>query len=207
MELIWTVGLEEGELGPAETGVMLRALVMYEDTALGNRALAALNNITRRVETPGRLLCSLWRFFFLSDRSMLEMAAAEAAGADIILIALSAASKLPSEVNDWINLWLSTRNKRPKALVAFADEEAAGDRASSSLFPRLRELARLGRMDFFPANSGTVGGAALQTALTQVLALQEAQKALGTGALVSKAARRPRAGQDSSNSGTCRPCA
>jgi hypothetical protein len=207
MELIWTVGLEEGDLGPAEAGVILRALVMYEDTVLGNRALEALNNITRRVETPGRLLCSLWRFFFLSDRSMLEMAAAEAAGSDIILIAFSAASELPSGVNEWINLWLSTRNKRPKALVAFADEEAAGDRASPGLFARLREVARLGRMDFFPANGGTVGGAALQTALTQALALQEGQKARGTGTRASKVAKRPRVGLDSPRSGTSRPCA
>jgi hypothetical protein len=192
MELIWTVGLEERDLTPAGTGVILRALVMYEDTVLGNRALAALNSIARRVETPGRLLCSLWRFFFLSDPSMLEMAAAEAQGADIIIIALPAESELPSEVNEWIRLWLSARNKRPKALVAFADEEAAG--ASPRLFTRLREVARLGRMDFFPTSGGTVGGAALQTALTQVLALQGTRKARATVARGPRPVRRSRAG-------------
>jgi hypothetical protein len=187
MELIWTVGLDGTEFSPGKPGVVLRALVMYEDAAVGNRALTMLNSVVRGVATPGQLRCSLWRFHFLNDPSLLEMAAAEAAGADIILIALPNWASLPSEVSEWISLWLGTRGKRPKALVALADERARGNGATPCAFTRLREVAQMGRMDFFPAGGGGVASAAVQAALARLAALRSARGVAGSPA------QRPRA--------------
>jgi hypothetical protein len=172
MELMWTVGLEDTDLAPAEQGVILRALVMYEGAAVGNRALAMLNRVARGVTTPGRLLCSLWRFSFLNDPALMEMAATEAGGADIILVALPDWADLPSEVSEWISLWLLSRAKRPKALVVLADEPTGQNGAVPYAFTRLRQAAQLGRMDFFPAGGDTVAGAAVRTALARVVALR-----------------------------------
>jgi hypothetical protein len=189
MELIWTVGLEGTEFSPGEPGVVLRALVMYEDAAVGNRALAMLNRVARGVTTPGQLRCSLWRFHFLNDPSLLEMAAAEAAGADIILIALPDWASLPSEVSEWISMWLMTRGKRPKALVALADEPPGVNGNTRCAFARLREVAQSARMDFFPAGSSGVANAALQTALARVAALRCAHGVAGRAAPRARAPR------------------
>jgi hypothetical protein len=189
MDLVWTVGLDGSELGTSERGAILKALVTYEDAVVGNRVLAMLNSVARGVETSGRLLCSLWRFHFLGDHSLLEMAAAEAAGADIIIIALPGEAQLPFEVSEWISLWLPFRHERPKALVAFADEETAGARPTPGAFAKLREVARLGRMDFFPAGDGAPGGAALQRALTQALAQRDQEANCVPRARHSRASR------------------
>lgn len=171
MDLIWTVGLEDGETGLVERGVLLRAVVLYEDSVVGNRALAMLNSVARGVATPGRLVCSLWKFHFLEQPAFLEAAGADAQRADIVLIALPDAAELPLVVDRWMSSWLAGERRAPKALVAFSGGPSGAPGALPTMLSTLRDAARVGRMDFFVAGNGSLGEAALESALAQALAI------------------------------------
>jgi hypothetical protein len=135
---------------------LCKAMVMYEDVVAANRAVMLLNTISRGIES-GRLFCALWKFGFLADRSFLTIAARKAAAPDIVLIAACAHVELPPSIKDWINLWLSTRNGRPKALAAIVEGDESVGTARPPLF-QLQEIARLGGIDFFSTRGSTEGG-------------------------------------------------
>lgn len=145
---------------------------MYEDVVAGNRAMLLLSTIARGIES-GRIFCALWKFGFLADRSLLTIAAREAAAADIVLIALGAGAELPPLIQKWINLWLSTRNGQPKVLAAVVGEEESHGTAATILL-QLQELARLGGVDFFSTKGATEVGTASSTSVVAISHRKEA---------------------------------
>src|SRR5207237_823647 len=90
----------------------------------------------------------MWKFDVLGIPKLREMAAKDAAAADIIIISCHGISELPSTVKSWIELWLSEKINAI-ALVALFD--SAHDPFSQ--IPGIRDylsgVARRAQIEFF----------------------------------------------------------
>ena len=96
----------------------------------------------------GRLLYQLWTIEALAFANFQELAAVEAATADMIIIGVRDGLKLPGMIADWMKRWLALRQGRPGALVGVleADLKSAD---GQGILSQLRAAAALVHMDFF----------------------------------------------------------
>ena len=99
-------------------------------------------------EEKGRLLYQSWNFDVLDCVEWRNMAMAEAAQSDMIVIGLAGCQELSTTVADWLWCSCEMRQGRPGALVAVFDLDMAPE-AVSGMVARLKAAAALGRLDFF----------------------------------------------------------
>jgi hypothetical protein len=128
------------------------ALIAYEDLASGRRAKAALDRLAPALSAEGSVACQMWRFDMLDDDAARREAAAEAARADLVMVAAQLSSELPSVVKNWIWTWLPQRQV-PGGALALTFEDCAEcerlkTRPESPLCKALRRAATTGWMDF-----------------------------------------------------------
>ena len=153
--------------GPIEGMKDLVAIVVCEEPATAPRACALLSRIGHNAGAEGRLIYSWWTFGVLASASLRQLAASEAAGADMVIIATREGPGLPESVKDWISLWLATGayHHRPRALVALLEPGEKQHGASRGVRAELKSLAEADGVDFF-ANGDDVGW---ETTLARVL--------------------------------------
>jgi hypothetical protein len=86
------------------------------------------------------------------------LAAREAAGADMIMVAGRESQRLPSVVNDWLGLWLArdVNPLRRRALVALLESHHRENGSKSGVLRELEDLAKSSAVDFF-ANENAAG--------------------------------------------------
>jgi hypothetical protein len=129
----------------------LVVVVACEAAATAPRACELLERIGRSAGVEGRLIYSWWTFAVLASASLRQLAASEAAAADMIMIAAREGPGLPEAVKDWISLCLASREQhlRPRALVALLESGKKPNGASCGVLSELKQLAELGAVDFF----------------------------------------------------------
>jgi len=127
----------------------IHAVVACADFAANRRAEAVLERVSRRFAGRGRLTCSPWSFALLAVSVWRRQAAAEAAAADVIVIAAHGEADFSEVIKDWVSLWVSQKEDRPKALVCALDWSQGATRGLSQIVSQLKQVARLGNMDFF----------------------------------------------------------
>jgi|GEM_PF-1862030 len=134
---------------PFESGKDFSVVIACEDSSTAAPACEVLELIERRLTDEGRLFYQWWNFEVLTVDSLRELAATEAATADIIIIGLHEGRGLPPEVSEWMKRWLGLRKDRPGALVALLDPDLKTTAASEQILAHLRQAAAFGHMEFF----------------------------------------------------------
>lgn len=134
---------------PYEAGKDLNVMVLGEDTVMAGKAYEILEDLELSFPEEGRLIHQWWDFEVLAFMALRELAAIEAATADIIIIGLRQGRELPEMVNAWIKRWLDLRKDRPGALVALLDANLHETDAMQRLLARLKQVAAEGHLDFF----------------------------------------------------------
>jgi|GEM_PF-3893769 len=147
--------LDEPNVEPFEPTKDLKVFVGCESSASSAQACALLERVAQKTGAEGRLICSWWNFDVLAITAVRKLAAAEAAQADMIIIAAHDRLDLPPEVKAWIHQWLAQGENHSRALVALLPPEGKKPRPAHGIISRLRKVAELGRMDFFA--NGTAG--------------------------------------------------
>jgi hypothetical protein len=160
MELV----LMHPDNGPIEPTKDLVAIVVCEDPMTAPRACALLKRVGLQSGAGGRLLYSWWTFGVLASATLRQLAAAEAAAADMVIIAAREGPGLPETVKDWISLWLATGeyHHRRRALVALLEPDKRQNGTSRGVLAELKHLAEADEIDFF-ANGEDVGWEAALT--------------------------------------------
>jgi hypothetical protein len=142
----------------------MRVLIACENSMAAGQACAMLEHIGRSSGLQGRLIYQWWNFDILSIASLQDLAAREAAEADMIIIAVQVVKKLPRDLTEWMAGWMENRQGRRGAMVALLDSSSEDKDAFQGFFLQLRELAAQGHMDFFAkiaGEDGTTGGSFL----------------------------------------------
>ncbi|MHB8520909.1 MAG: hypothetical protein ACYDH9_09130 [Limisphaerales bacterium] len=126
-------------------------VVAYEDFATGIRAKKAFDGVLRELGSDLTFNCKLWKFDILRIPQLKEMAADDAAEADMVLIAAHSGSELPAGVKKWIDLWVTRRRPGPRALVSLLDPEEGSPSGRNLVCNYLHQVSERGHMDFFCA--------------------------------------------------------
>lgn len=149
--------------GPIQGMKDVVAIVVCEEPATAPRACGLLSRVGRNAGAEGRLIYSWWTFGVLTSASLRQLAANEAAAADMVIIATREGPGLPESVKDWVSLWLATGeyHHRPRALVALLEPGEKQNGTSCGVRAELKALAEADGVDFFANGDGAGWEAAL----------------------------------------------
>jgi hypothetical protein len=130
---------------------------------------------------------SEWKFEMLVCQSLREVAAKEACGSGLILLAADSSDSLPEAVREWVKCWCGAKSPPGRVLVVVLSECASCLGTDWPDFTYLEEMMKMCRGDLFVYASGRCleeGGG---------FCLAEAKQVVGIGQLVvgdfSKVAR------------------
>jgi hypothetical protein len=149
---------------PYESGKDFSVVISFDDAVTAERAIDVLHLLGRNLKKEeGRLFHQWWNIGTLAFTSLRELAAAEAAKADMIIIGLRAGTELPEMLSAWMDRWISLRKDHPGALVVVLDSDQKTPDAAG-IISQLKRAASLGQMDFFAtrAKGGKDAGVAKQ---------------------------------------------
>jgi hypothetical protein len=135
---------------PIEPGRDFSVMVSFDDDLSAKRADELLLMLEQRLRgEEGRLFHQWWNTDVLAFTSMGELAALEAAVADMIILALHDGQELPNTVAVWMKRFLERRDGRPGALVAVLDSDLQRPDFPEGMLSQLKQAAAVGQMDFF----------------------------------------------------------
>jgi hypothetical protein len=140
----------------------LNAVMAYEETSTAERAKEMCDHLACTLKGHYGSGLRLWKFDLLRIPELRDVAATDAAGADMILIATHGDGELPTEVKAWIDGWLVEKRKmyeRQSTLAALFDAlpKTVGIPALAQ-FAYLQRVARKGNMDFLVSTFDPPGG-------------------------------------------------
>src|SRR3954468_16519239 len=109
-------------LEPAEKDAeaTFNVVIAYEDFETGKQAKRTFDVLAEQLKNDCRFTNQIWKFDVLNIPKLREIAAKDAATADIVIISCRAKSELAPEVKAWIELWLAEQSQTI-ALVALLD--------------------------------------------------------------------------------------
>jgi hypothetical protein len=142
---------------PCEADKDFSVMILFDDSAAAERAEGFLRLLEQSFkEEAGRLLHQWWTHEVLAFTLMRELAALEAASADMIIIAIRQEPELRETVAAWMNRSLELRQHRPGSLVVLLDSDLKKFDDSHGFLSQLKQAAALGHMDFFatPVQTG-----------------------------------------------------
>ncbi|MBI5773406.1 MAG: hypothetical protein HZA89_06650 [Verrucomicrobia bacterium] len=124
-------------------------LIVYEDFASGWRAKTICQNLVRECGGDCEFQQTMWKFDALKISRLKDIAAEEAAGADMIIISTQSDSPLAEEVKSWIELWAVEKVPQNRSLVSMSISDASPAGGTGSAHSYLERVAQRAHMDFF----------------------------------------------------------
>ena len=123
-------------------------VVAYEDFETGKHAKRTYDFLTEHLSGECTFTNQMWKFDVLAIPNLRQMAAQDAAKADIVIISCHGLTELPMEVKAWIELWVNDES-HPVALVALFDENTGSNAQTQAIRNYLEQIALRGGMEFF----------------------------------------------------------
>lgn len=119
-------------------------MIAYEDLATGKRAMKTYDYMAEQLGSECIFTNQMWKFDVLGVPKLREMAAKDAAAAEIIIVSAHEGKPLPPEVTAWIDLWLSYET-RASAIVGLFTGESSHTPARNYL----ADVAKRAKIEFF----------------------------------------------------------
>lgn len=132
-------GSSDAEVNPA-----LNVVIAYEDLETGKRAMKTYDYLVEHLGDQCLFANQMWKFDVLAVSKLKEIAARDAAGADIIIISAHEGNDLPVEVKSWIDQWLACKT-RASALVGLFGAESI----DNPVRDYLASVAKKAKIEFF----------------------------------------------------------
>jgi len=127
----------------------IHAVVTYDNFDSGMRAKGILDRLARALGSQLTLNITMWKFDVLEFDKLQDMAANDAAEADIIIISTSGAGELCPGVQRWVELWLSRKQRESSAFVSLNEADPDGTAESPAVGEYLQNVASRGNLSFF----------------------------------------------------------
>ncbi len=147
----------------------LNVVIAYEDLETGKRAMKTYEYMVQQLGEDCLFANQMWKFDVLAVPKLKDIAAKDAAAAEIIIISAHGGRDLPAEVKSWIEMWLGYKTEA-SALVALFD----GDTEFNPARAYLEDIASRAQIEFFCQPSIRLGSA--QTRSTTTLAHPRSEK-------------------------------
>ncbi len=127
-----------------------KVVIAYEDYPTGARAKTTYDYLLRAFGRDCEFDHTMWRFDALRIPELRQIAANEAAQADMIILGVWSRSLLPVEVKTWTEQWLQQKSSRLSTLTVLIENHPGGcAKTAASILDYLRDVSQRGQMDFF----------------------------------------------------------
>ena len=139
-----------GECLPAaalERRFALNAAVVYQDIPSRERVAQLCSRVARSIGRQSFHLRS-WSFAELDQPEIFQGAVSAAVDADVMIVSLHAAEKLPAGFCAWIDAWLSRRQRPDGSLIALIGVSGRNGASSEYAQKYLRGVAWEARLEF-----------------------------------------------------------
>ena len=132
--------------GSSETEVssVLNVVIAYEDLETGKRAMKTYDYLVEHLGDQCLFANQMWKFDVLAVPKLKDIAARDAAAADIIIVSAHEGNELSDEVKGWIDQWLKYKT-RASALVGLFGAESV----DSPVRDYLASIAKRAKIEFF----------------------------------------------------------
>jgi hypothetical protein len=127
-----------------EVNSVLNVVIAYEDLETGKRAMKTYEYMVQQLGDQCLFANQMWKFDVLAVPKLKEIAAKDAAAAEIIIISAHEGRELPNEVKAWIEMWLAYRTEASAIVGLFA-----GQSETNPVRSYLEEIARRAQIEFF----------------------------------------------------------
>jgi hypothetical protein len=124
---------------PAPPAIEFKAFIAYADLNAARQAMRAINEVLEAAPRPYRLQPMLWRYDQICSDKWRETSLVDAALADVVVVASSAAGAMPAAVERWVGEFISQMRGTRMTLVALLGDNDSwtisieGPRASREL--------------------------------------------------------------------------
>lgn len=129
--------------------LVLKAMLVYEDTDCGLRAKLALEHLPEEFKVPDQCGIKFWRRDLLSLPWLREQAAQDAGDANVIIVSIEGQGPVPGEIKDWLNRWLHHKGNGRCALGYIASEQSIGKGKTNPTMEYVQRIAEAGNAIFF----------------------------------------------------------
>jgi len=133
-----------------------KLVALSEDESGRERAKKFCNALMDRFWTQYEFEVSWFTFADLADMKRSTASAHEAGQTDMVIVACSAESQMPTDVQLWVEQWIAHRSDREGCLVGLVESPA---NLCSGRETYLRNVARRGGLDFLTEIPDTLLGA------------------------------------------------
>jgi len=122
-------------------------VIVYDDAATRARAMAACDCLIQQCWAELEFDFQWWRTDFLTDEMLAELAAEQAAHADVVIVGCDPQRDFSAPLRDWFENWAARRQGRDGALLNLMSESTpSGSGWRNEQF--LRDIARRAMLDY-----------------------------------------------------------
>jgi hypothetical protein len=132
----------------------VKVLVACQDFETCTRTRRLVDGIVGQFDGSHSVQRVVWTFDMLGSAALCNLAALEAAEAQIVIVAAREAGELPADVNQWIERWATVRPMMWGALMAFLIPADEPETSAGNLRSQLRRVAARRGMDFWCYSDG-----------------------------------------------------
>jgi len=130
------------------SGGALKVVIIYDDFAAGQHAIRTSKSLLDQL-SDFEFQTTLWKFAVLRSPKLKEMAAQDAAEADVVIVAAHVRGELPTDIKSLLELWVERKKQGPTALVAMLGGAEGNIEGISQTQHYLQEVANRGHSDYF----------------------------------------------------------
>jgi hypothetical protein len=131
-----------------EGAPVFSVVLVFEDFSTGKRAKRAYDFLAANLTHEWHVVSQMWKFEVLSIPELREMAAKDAAMANLIIVSSRGDRELPAPVKDWIEMWLGYRGDAVALLALFDSPPEQAEHAQATQ-TYLEGVAKRGQLEFF----------------------------------------------------------
>jgi hypothetical protein len=147
-----------------EGAPVFSVVLAFEDFNTGKRAKRAYDFLAANLTHDWQVTNQMWKFEMLSIPELREIAAKDAAMANLIIVSSRGDRELPVDVKDWVEMWLGYRGDAV-ALVALFDSPPEQAEHAQATQTYLERVAKRGQMEFFTWPEVGLGGQSWRASL------------------------------------------
>lgn len=122
---------------------------LYEDLEAGIRAKVLIECVHAGMNLPVRFKLDFWRFDWLRERSLRDIALSTARNSALVIVSATRARLLPHQMERWISAWAQDEDSQPSAMIVLLPKRRDGQARCQLLHERLRRAAQQKHADFF----------------------------------------------------------
>jgi hypothetical protein len=127
-----------------EVNSAMNVVIAYEDLETGKRAIKTYEYMVEQLGNECLFSNQMWKFDVLSVPKLKDIAAKDAAAADLIIVSAHEGKPLPAQVKAWMETWLSYKSQASALVGLFGNESV-----NNPVRNYLAEVARRAKIEFF----------------------------------------------------------